>query len=109
MTDLKGYQRKYLRSLAHGVKPSVMVGRKGITPSLLKEIAEELDRHELIKVKFVDFTEKSQKQDLSAIIEDKSGSRLIGVIGHTAIFYKQHSEPEKRKITLPKWTRKNDE
>ena len=102
MMDLKGYQKKYLRSLAHGLKPSVLVGQKGITPTLIKAIAEELERHELIKIKFIDFKEKFQKQELSARIEDASNSCLVGAVGHTAIFYKQHREPEKRKIIIPK-------
>lgn len=109
MIDLKGYQKKYLRSLAHGMKPSVLIGQKGITPALIKEIAEELDRHELIKVKFIDFKEKSQKQELSALIEVKSGCRLVGAVGHTAIFYKEHDKPEKRKIILPKRPSENNE
>jgi RNA-binding protein YhbY len=29
----------------------------------------------------------------------------VGMIGHTAIFYRQQKDPEKRKISLPK--RKN--
>lgn len=102
MMDLKGYQKKYLRSLAHGLKPSVLVGQKGITPALMKAIAEELERHELIKIKFIDFKEKFQKQELSALIEDASGSCLVGAVGHTTIFYKQHHDPEKRKIIIPK-------
>ncbi len=109
MIDLKGYQKKYLRSLAHGLKPSVLVGQKGITPALNKEISDELDRHELIKIKFVDFKEKFQKQELSALIEDTSGSRLVGAVGHTAIFYKQHREPAKRKINIPKRPSENNE
>jgi|GEM_PF-217700 len=102
MLDLKGYQKKYLRGLAHGLKPSVLVGHKGITSALTQAIAEEFDHHELIKIKFIDYKEPSQKQELSTLIEDASDSLLVGAIGHTAIFYKQHPDPEKRKIIIPK-------
>jgi RNA-binding protein len=34
-------------------------------------------------------------------IEAETGCRLVGIIGHTAIFFRQHSDPDKRKITLP--------
>jgi RNA-binding protein len=34
-------------------------------------------------------------------IEQKTASRLAGLIGHTAIFYRPHPDPEKRKIILP--------
>ncbi|MBN2255695.1 MAG: YhbY family RNA-binding protein [Deltaproteobacteria bacterium] len=109
MNHLAGYQVKYLRGLAHHLKPSVLIGRKGITPALIQEIREELDRHELIKIKFVDFKEKSHKEKLSALIEETSQSRCIGTIGHMAIFYKQNRDPEKRKIAIPTRSTSHDE
>jgi RNA-binding protein YhbY len=27
--------------------------------------------------------------------------KLVGIIGHTAIFYREHRDPDKRKIPLP--------
>jgi RNA-binding protein len=101
MNILKGYQRKYLRGLAHGTKPSVLVGQKGITDKLLEEVNDELDRHELIKIKFIDVKERKEKQELSAFIEGKTSSHMVGMIGHTAIFYRQHDDPDKRKINVP--------
>jgi RNA-binding protein YhbY len=38
---------------------------------------------------------------MAAAIEAKTGCRLVAIIGHTAIFYRQHADPEKRKIWLP--------
>ena len=101
MKTLQGFQRKYLRGLAHGIKPQVMIGQKGITDTVIREIDDSLKIHELIKIKFADFKERDQKKELSSIIEQKTGSQLAGIIGHMAIFYRQHENPEKRKITVP--------
>jgi RNA-binding protein len=49
----------------------------------------------------VGFKEKPQKAALAEAIEAKTGCRLVGIIGHTAVFYRQHADPEKRKIQLP--------
>ncbi len=101
METLKGYQKKFLKGLAHGLKPVVFIGQKGLSGSLIGSIRDALDNHELIKVKFIEFKEKQQKAGISKAIEAETSCRLVGIIGHTAIFYRQHADPEKRKITLP--------
>jgi RNA-binding protein len=67
----------------------------------MREISATLDRHELIKVRFIDCKEKSAKEHLSTFIESESQSRFIGTMGHTALFYRQNNDPEKRKIAIP--------
>ena len=98
---LTGSQAKYLRGLAHGLKPIVFVGQKGLTDALIKSAEEAFDRHELIKIKFIDFKEKKQKEKLAAAIGVQTGSHVAGMIGHVAILYRQQADPEKRKIVLP--------
>ena len=101
MGALKGFQKKFLKGLAHQLKPVVFIGQKGLSNSLIGSIHDALDTHELIKVKFVEFKEKPQKAAMAEAIEAKTGCLLVGIIGHTAIFYRQHADPEKRKIKLP--------
>jgi RNA-binding protein len=98
---MKGFQKKYLRGLAHNLHPSVLIGQKGLTDSLVKVFHEELDRHELVKVKFNDFKDKEAKQAIIASLVDQAGCALVGTIGHTAIFYRRQEDPEKRKIVVP--------
>ena len=99
--QLTGTQAKFLRGRAHGLKPIVFVGQKGITDAFIRSVEEAFERHELIKVKFIDFKEKKQKKEMITAIEQKTGSLMAGIIGHVAILYKPHADPEKRKIVLP--------
>lgn len=101
MNELKGSQRKYLRGLAHDIKPSAFVGQKGLTDALIHEIDEALDASELIKVKFVDYKEKGVKTALAQEIEALTSSHLAGLIGHVAIYYREHKNMEKRIIKIP--------
>jgi RNA-binding protein len=101
MEALKGFQKKFLKALAHGRKPVVFIGQKGLTDNLIGSIHDALNTHELIKVKFIEFKEKQQKVGMAEDIEAEANCRLVGMIGHTAIFYRQHPDPEKRKIKLP--------
>jgi RNA-binding protein len=99
---LQGYQKRYLKGLAHGMKPLVFVGQKGLSPAVIKAVDESLQKHELIKLKFIEFKEKDQKEEIAGAIEEETSSELVGMVGHVAIFYRRQKDPEKRKINFPK-------
>ena len=102
MKKLEGFQRKYLRGLAHSMKPVVLIGQNGCSDTVISAINDALSTHELIKVKFIDLKDKEQKKEILDSIEKKSRCENVGMIGHTAILYRQQNDPEKRKIILPK-------
>jgi RNA-binding protein len=101
MEKLKGFQRKYLRGIAHSLKAVVLIGQKGNTEAVLLAIEDALEAHELIKIKFIDFKEKEQKQEIIRDLEMKTESEMVGMIGHTAIFYRKQTDPDKQRIILP--------
>jgi RNA-binding protein len=99
MKKMKGSAKKYLRSLAHHLKPVVIVGKNGISSQLIASVEVALNDHELIKVKFGEF--KEEKKEISAEIAQSTKSELIGIIGNIAMFYRPHSRMELRKIKVP--------
>lgn len=99
MKEIKGSDRKYLRGLAHDRHPLVQIGKGGITDGIIASVNAALDQHELIKVRFLEF--KDDKKTLAADIAQRTESIQVGMIGHVAIFYREHSDPDKRKIQLP--------
>ena len=98
---LQGFQRKYLRGLAHNLKPMVHLGQKGLTEGVISSMDEALELHELIKLKFLDFKKKSQKEELAGRIAQRTKAELVGMIGNIAIFYRRQQDDEKRTIILP--------
>ena len=104
MNSLQGFQKRFLRGLAHPLKPVVFVGQKGYSQSLVDAMDEALDHHELVKVKFVEFKEKQRKLALVEQIEKAVSCEVVGLVGHIATFFRQQSDPEKRKINLPMHT-----
>ena len=101
MKALKGSQRKFLRGLAHKLNPAAYVGQKGITPTLLDEIDQALNASELIKIKFNEFKEKSQKIQLSEEIAGQLKCHVAGMVGHVVVLYRRHKDKDKQKIKLP--------
>lgn len=98
---LSSHARKYLRGLAHSLKPVVLVGHKGATASVSQALDQALLKHELVKVKFIEGKTKIEKDKKISELERKTGAARVGTIGHTAIFYRPHPRPDKRTIKLP--------
>jgi RNA-binding protein len=101
MKTLKGFEKKYLRGLAHDRKPVVLIGKEGITDGIVRATDEGLCQHELIKIKYNEIKDKEQKETLTDELVDRTGSALIGTIGHTAILFRPQKYPAKRRILLP--------
>lgn len=99
--QLTSQQKKYLRGLAHALKPVVLIGKNGLTADVRAAVDEALEAHELIKVKFIEVKDKDQKQALTAEVCQAAGCCRAGLIGHTAILYRPARKPSKRKIVLP--------
>lgn len=92
-------QKKFLRQSAHHLKPVVWAGKNGISKSLITEIEEVLERHELIKIK----CQLGEREERDAGIEDickKTGADLVQRIGNIVTIYKKNNE--KPVIKLPK-------
>lgn len=99
MNELTGAQRRYLRGLAHALRPHIMVGKAGVTDALVTALDDSLLAHELVKVKFNDF--KDEKRELAETLRERTGSHLVGLLGNIATLYRPHPDQEQRGIVLP--------
>ena len=99
MGELKGSQRKYLRGVAHSYKPMVQIGKEGLSDNVLDAIDTSLEAHELIKVKIA--AERDKREQFVPVIEERINCECVGTVGRMAILYRQHPDPEKRKIAVP--------
>jgi len=96
MKPLTSAQRKRLRGLAHGLNPLVQLGKSGLTDAALAQIEKELADHELIKVRFL--AGKQAKDALVVEMEQRLRCGAAGRVGHVAILYRPHADPDKRQI-----------
>jgi RNA-binding protein len=96
--DITERQRRYLRGLAHPLKPVIMIGDAGLTDAIAKETGRALHDHELIKVR-VRGAEREQRDALLADLAQRTGSALIHRIGHVAVLYRRRTDLPK--IVIP--------
>jgi RNA-binding protein len=71
-----------------------------LTENVLGAISDALLAHELIKVKIA--AERGEREQLVPTIEERLECECVGTVGRMAILYRQHPDPEKRKIAIPK-------
>jgi RNA-binding protein len=96
---LSSNQKRFLRGIAHGLDPVIMVGQKGLTPTLLKELDGALAHHELVKVKLADADREDRAETIEAL-RDASKSEVVQTIGRTACFFRRN--PKQPRIELPR-------
>lgn len=95
---LSSSQREALKRQAHHLKPTVYVGKQGVTPTVIKTTDEVLTAQELIKVKYVD--RKDEKRELTDTLAGETQAQIVGILGNIATLYRQHPDEEKRRVDL---------
>ena len=95
---MTGKQKKYLRALAHPLKPLVNLGKQGLSPETRREIESQLLDHELIKCKVLDSCPLSKKE-CAEEISKRTDIEIVQVIGKTLVLFSPL--PEDSKIKFP--------
>lgn len=96
---LSNPQKRYLRGLAHDLKPVILVGAKGITAPLAAETGLALERHELLKVR-VAAGDRELRDLWIAELCERTESALVARIGNMAVLYRRSQDHPL--IVLPK-------
>jgi RNA-binding protein len=80
-----------LKSRAQLIKPTIRLGKAGLTPEFLAAFDEALRHTPLLKLKFEDF--KDERKTLSRELAERTGSQLVQQVGHTAVFFRAPAQP----------------
>jgi RNA-binding protein len=96
--QLSEKQKKYLRGLAHGRDPIVLIGTAGLSPAVTRELETALGAHELVKVR-ARVGDREERDAILANLAVATGSSLVQRIGNVGVFYRRHKD--KPRIVLP--------
>ena len=99
LSSLTGSQKTRLRGLGQTLASSLKVGQAGVTPPVVAELDRLLTAHELVKVRFLE-ADRDQRAMLATELAAQTQSLHAGSVGATALFYRPHPAPEKRRIVL---------
>lgn len=101
MLSLTVAERLALKGRAHALNPTVMIGNAGLTESVLKEIAQTLKIHELIKIRVM--AEREQREAIMTEICTQLNAAPVQHIGKILVIYLPN--PEANQIELKKMPR----
>lgn len=95
---LSNNQIKHLRSLAHSLRPVVMIGQHGLTDNVMAELEAALLHHELVKIKIAS-DDREERKALAETLAQQTGSETVQVIGKVLVLFKRNSK--KPRVDLP--------
>jgi RNA-binding protein len=101
--QLSPAERRALKSRAHALQPTVLVGNGGMTQGVLSEIERSLTAHELIKVRVLGDDRGARENMLKRICDDL-GASPVQHIGKILVVYR--AKPEAPPKTKPRAKRK---
>jgi RNA-binding protein len=96
MQKLTPVERSALRAEAHALKPVVIIGEAGLTPSVMKEIAASLDSHGLIKVRVAGDDRDARVAMYESICEELK-AHPVQHIGKLLVLYRPKVEVVKER------------
>jgi RNA-binding protein len=86
-----GDLRRKLRAHGHALKPLVQVGKGGVTPGVLAQVAQALFDHELVKVRVA--TEcPVDRFEVADALGEQPGTNVVQILGRVVLVYKRHPE-----------------
>src|SRR5690554_4933712 len=97
--DITSQERSALRSAAHPLRPVVLIGDRGLSESVLKEIDLNLTAHELIKVR-VASESRDAREALLHTVCNTLACAAVHHLGRMLILYRpKTSAPDDTVIT----------
>jgi len=92
---------RYLRSLAHELKPVVRLGQNGLTEAVSKELDGALEHHELVKVKLGVSEKQAREEQLQALCSSVNAI-CVQQIGFTATLFRRNMKKPVIELSLAK-------
>jgi RNA-binding protein len=86
---LTGKQRSYLKSLANPLKPVIQIGKEGITPAVIDQVAETIAKRELIKISVLESCDIDIKEAASTVA-GRTQSEFVQAVGRKFVIYKRN-------------------
>jgi RNA-binding protein len=87
--------KRHVRHELKDEKPTIWIGKEGLTPQLSGEIENQLEKKKMLKIRIL---KSALKQDTAQAIASKAaeqaGAALVEVRGHVFILYRRHKKPQ---------------
>lgn len=97
--ELRGKQKRFLRSQAHHLQPIFQVGKGGVNEAMIKQIGEALEKRELIKISLLQNTDELA-EEVAQVLKNELSCEIVQIIGRVIVLFKTSSKEKYRKISI---------
>jgi RNA-binding protein len=85
-------ERKALKARAHKLEPVVIIGSRGLTDEVVKEVELALKAHELIKVR-APAAERGERDVLLEELVSRTAAEAVQTIGKVFVIFRKRDDP----------------
>jgi RNA-binding protein len=97
-SPLRGKDRRYLRGLGNQLRPTVHLGKEGVSSALIRSLDEAHANNELVKVR-LERSSPLERREAGDRLAAATESHLVQILGNTLLLYRP--DPDEPKIVLP--------
>jgi RNA-binding protein len=89
MSKITPGKKRYVKRQLTDAQPTILVGKNGATPELIKEIEKQLQKETMVKVKLLKTAlAEGETKYIATKIAQQTEATLVEVRGHTFMMYK---------------------
>jgi RNA-binding protein len=88
--------KRHVRHKLKYEKPTIWIGKDGLTPSLSREIENQLGKQKMVKIRILPSALKQENtaKTIATKAAGQAGAALVEVRGHVFILYRRHKTPQ---------------
>jgi RNA-binding protein len=86
--------KRHVRHELKDEKPTIWIGKDGLTPQLSNEIENQLEKKKMLKIKILKSAlQQDTAQTIASKAAEQTGASLVEVRGHVFILYRRYKKP----------------
>ena len=93
MSKITTRMKRHVRHKLKDEKPTIWVGKDGLTPQLSNEIENQLEKKKMLKIKILKSAlQQDTAQTIASKAAEQTGASLVEVRGHIFILYRRYKK-----------------
>lgn len=94
MSKITTRMKRHVRFKLKDEKPTIWVGKDGLTAQLLNEIEKQLQKNKMVKIRILPsaLQEDNTAETIASAASQQTSAALVEVRGHVFILYRRHKK-----------------
>jgi RNA-binding protein len=93
MSKMSAKMKRRIKRRLSGEKPTIWIGKSGVSQEMAKEIKKQLEKREMVKIRILKSAlEADETKEIASKIAEQTEASLVEIRGHTFMLYKHHKK-----------------